>query len=528
MRTSHAQILAISCAVMLFATPLLAQKSAKSSESQESERPKIPTDARRGTVLRLKLADCLRLAAIQNVDLKIGQLVQLAAREDIRASKGAFDVEFFLDGSWARRQSPKRNDFQPGSVTKTYAATLGLRKKVITGATVELSYGPTYTDQRVNSTFAFPQTIFTGDLKVSITQPLLRGAWMDYNGADIRKAAHEAKARTLDWESSKQGKLDAAASAYFDLVFAREDWIVKWSTLELARKQLKNTLSRIALGGLAPRDKVADEADVARKQEDLIQAENKILDAEDELRRLLMGFESDEDWNIILIPGDDLASDEPKLDLPAWKDAARIARTERPDIRAKERRLAAAELDVMKGKRDLLPKLDLKADYAADAQRDSYGDWNSDVIENRYPDYSVSVAFSFPLGNRVAEARERKARISRDQVATELEILRIDVTKDVRETIRQLETLQRSIAAARESVRLAQSNLEAELIKLKLDSTTQFEVQGRRNELSDARSRLIRARLDARKAWFHLLAVQGKIDAWSRFPKAERGSAEKR
>ena len=71
--------------------------------------------------------------------------------------------------------------------------------------------------------------------------------------------------------------LDAIAEAYFNLLFAREDWIVRYQSLELAREQLRNTEKKIELGDLAPRDRIADQAEVAKKEEELITAEQAIL-----------------------------------------------------------------------------------------------------------------------------------------------------------------------------------------------------------------------------------------------------------
>jgi len=87
------------------------------------------------------------------------------------------------------------------------------------------------------------------------------------------------------------------------------------------------------------------------------------------------------------------------------------------------------------------------------------------------------------------------------------------VQKELREALRRLRTLQQSIRATRESVRLAETNLETEQVKQRVGASTAFEVQRRNQELRQARSRLLRNQLDYRTAQSQLLHAQGALEA---------------
>ena len=89
----------------------------------------------------------------------------------------------------------------------------------------------------------------------------------------------------------------------------------------------------------------------------------------------------------------------------------------------------------------------------------------------------------------------------------------LDAQKDVRESLRRLRTLGQSIRATEESVRLAETNLETEQVKLRVGASTAFEVQRRNQELRAARGRLLRNQLDYRTAESRLLYVQGLLQA---------------
>ncbi len=474
-------------------------------------RPQPPTDRRPGPVLELDLARCLELGLEGNQELKLRRLEVWIAEQDLRRERAAFDPVFFSDASWARRETPSRNTFQPSSTTKTYALSVGLRKKVLSGGTIELALRPTFIDQRVQSIFNFPSTQFVGELSLTLTQPLLRGAWSDAQEAGIRKAELEHRARTKDFERSRQTLLAQIVGAYFDLVFAREDWRVKHEALEVARAQLANTENRIRIGELGPRDLVADQAEVARREEELIQAENSILDREDDLKRLLFPFAGTDEWEIVLKPKGVPPHEDPEYPVPPFQEAFREALEHRPDLQAAALRVERARVELARAERDLLPTLDLTGSYATDAVTDDTGDLQRDVFSQRFPDYSLQLSFEVPIGNRAARSAWRSAKLALEQAGRNLQILRTDVAKEVRAALRALAVQRKSIAAARESVRLAESNLETERIKLSLDSTTLFEVQRRNQELADARSRLLRARLEYRKAWYDLQAALGRL-----------------
>jgi outer membrane protein TolC len=316
--------------------------------------------------------------------------------------------------------------------------------------------------------------------------------------------------------------LDSVVSAYYILIFRREDYIVRFQGLELSREQLRNTEEKIRLGELAPRDRIADQADVAKKEEELISAENAILDAEDGLRRLILPFRQEAAWDVVIVPTDELGETDPEVVIPETETAVARALVSRADLQASRRRADAVDQQVLKAERDLLPGLDLTALYSADSQQDDFNAVQKDIFIGDFPEYLVRLGLVLPIGNLAARSNYNKAKLQAETARRNVQILTIDIQKEVREALRRLATAGKVIAAARESVRLAQNNLDAERTRLQLGDQTQFEVQRRNQELQDARTRLIQARLDYRAAWFHLLAVEGQLSASSRLPTADR------
>jgi outer membrane protein TolC len=533
-------LIKVFCAVLLSVSGLFGQKKSPEKapekllanpskvQSKKASRKKVllPTDQRSGCHLRLGLKQCFELGVFENRDLAVSRLDTLIAEQDFDRTRAAFDPSFYAEGTWTRSESPSRSTFQPSSRSKTYNLSIGARKTFDTGGTLDLAFSPGYIEQKVNSPFAFPSTFFFGEIKLSVSQPLLKGAWGDSVLGEYRRAKLEIRASKRDFQRRVQTVLQQIAEAYYGLVFVREDFRVKFQSLEISREQLRRTERKIRLGELATKDKVADQADVARKEEELILAENAILENEDQLKRLILPFREVSDWEVVLIPSEELGDTDSTLILPPFSQALEKARQTRADLLAGKDRVAKAVLQEKKARWDLFPKLDLSGSVSSDAIRDDTAKYQKDVFGFEFPDYSLKLAFEIPIGNLAAKASFRKARIELEKARRNLRVLEIDLAKDLRKVFRTIRAQKKTIDAAKHSVDLAQANLETEKIRLNLDSTTPFEVQRRNQELSDARSRWLKARLDYRSSWFQLQSILGTLTPKSLLPMSRAMQGE--
>ena len=490
--------------------------STRSGASSQDPQGPLPVDAEaetKGQPTRvLTLGDALRLARSNNIELRSGELLPEQARQSLVGAEAIFNPELYGNTGYSDSQTPQRNVFQPSISRQTVDATVGWRQRVISGGLFDLSYRPARLDTQTSVT-GFPSRQFTSEWVVSYTQPLLRGAWSDYTKADIDKARQGVARSEQDFVRSVQDTLLAVVQAYWDLVFARENYRIVQSAFTVAQEQLRITIERIRVRELAPRDRVADDAEVARRQEELIGADNAIRRGEDELRRLLFDDRDGQLWRWNLRPIEPI---EMKFEATstATADLVDTALANRPDLKAARSRVAEAEIDLVRANRDLLPDLDLVSTYSSDAVRtDSFRPAWDDSINQQFPDWGVRLEFSIPIGNQSARARRRSAELEVERRQRDLYGAMLNVTKEVREVVRNLDSLAQAIRASAESVRLAETNLETEQVKLGVGSSTAFEVQRRNQELSEARGRLLRNQLDYHKAQSRLKYAQGLLEA---------------
>ena len=463
-------------------------------------------------VERLRLADCVRMGMLQNTTLTEFGLVPRIRAEDVRAARAFFEPELFGAVGAARSQSPGRSAVQPASTATTYDAQVGLRQRVVTGGLFQLEFSPVRVQQTVNSTLAFPTRYYTAEWTASFTQPLLRGAWIDYNTANIERSKTEESSAENDFEADRQGVLLSIVQAYWNLVFTRADYRVRRQSLDLAREQLRITDERIRAKVLAERDRIADEADVARREGELILAANSIRNAEDALRRLVLPFRTGTgDWQVHIIPVSGFEADDLPPN-PTWELAAEVAVLRRPDLVRLRNDEKVAGIELMQARRDLLPRLDLTGAYSSDGFANNHLD---DAIDQAarldFPDWSTRLDLVVPIGNSAARAREVRARLSVEKAERARRNKELDIVRETRSAVWEIDTLVKRIAAGKETVRLAESNLDTELSRLRVGRSTAFEVQRRNQDLAEARSSLIRSQLDLRIAWMALLKAQGTL-----------------
>ena len=469
----------------------------------------IPTDLTGGEPLDVRLDDALRLGRKNNLPLRAAELTPLLRAHDVRVAEGFFEPELFGRAELSESKSPSSNVFQPEIVRRTVGGELGLRQRIATGALYEFAFTPLRLRQSA-SISGFPSQLYTLELSGRVTQPLLRGAWTDSALYDVHAAEESVTGAQARFGQSVQDTLLQVVVAYWELVFAREDWLVNAQALELANEQLRITNERIRVRELAERDRVFDEADVARRREALIRAENEIRRREDELRELLFGERDEQLWTRGIRP---VTPIEVEFVSPVddWREAATAALANRPEIVAARSDVRAAELAWDESSRGMLPQLDLVGEYSTDGTRTTSPDAWRDATDLEYPDWRLGLEFAIPLGNTSARAARDRALVALEQTRRQLNSLEIVVLREVRTALRDLATLAESVRAARESQRLAETQLDTARELLRVGRGTIFEVQQRNQELLDARRRLLRNQLDYRIAESRLQHSRGAL-----------------
>ncbi len=158
-----------------------------------------------------------------------------------------------------------------------------------------------------------------------------------------------------------------AQKAYWDLVFNAEDLKVKKRSMDLAEKTEADNEAQVRIGTMAPIDVIQSQSEVATRQEALVVSTYTQVQSEDQVKKLIT---SQSDPGMILAR---LTPMQParRLRRPAM---FRVLRTpsgllleNRPEMRQLNVDLKNKDIDVQYTKNQLLPVVDVSANYSQNA-----------------------------------------------------------------------------------------------------------------------------------------------------------------
>jgi outer membrane protein TolC len=136
-------------------------------------------------------------------------------------------------------------------------------------------------------------------------------------------------------------------------------------------------------------------------------------------------------------------------------------------------------------------------------------DWS----QNRYPGYYVGLTFSFPIGNTTRQAQLSQARAATRGAEFLVRDTRTSVSLDVDQAYTDLSTARKQVEAADKALTFRQMSMDAEMAKLENGMSTSFFVLQRQDELDQARSADLEARINAEKARTNLERAMGRLVA---------------
>jgi outer membrane protein TolC len=318
-------------------------------------------------------------------------------------------------------------------------------------------------------------------------------------------------------------------NAYWDLAYAIANLKAQQQSLELSQQSLRDNQKRVEIGTMAPIDIVQAQAEVASNEQGVIVADAGIKTAQDNLRTLILDPGTPDFWNITFQPTDAPAFAAQAIDVDS---AVRAAIDNRADIRSAKNSLQQSDINIRYFRNQILPDVNAQVQYVGRgiggtqlqgltqdqilqgvtsrsvlASR-GFGTVLGDVFQNQYPDWTIGVAFGYPLGNSTAHTNLARARLQYEQAQTQVKSLEMSVTAQVRAIARNVQTNQQRVRSASASRELQERKLEAEEKKLAAGMSSSFFVFQAQRDLSVARVAELQAIADYNKSLVDFEAVQ--------------------
>jgi outer membrane protein TolC len=312
-----------------------------------------PVIAHADTERRMSLADVLGIALQHNADLHVAQQDAAIANDERELAATVFAPRFSSEAQLSRER-------QAGSATSfawtdsSIQGSAELFGRVPTGLGYSLRFGAAH--QRYSNPFAsvFSPANMTS-LTLSVTQPLLRGAWgaarLPITVAERRSAATNVQIRVR--LELVVGQIEVA---YWTLALAHREHEARRSSLQLAQDQLADSMRLARLGTISDLDIVEARAGVSRRQQDLARTRADLAIAESNLIALMQ----EPTWNAAIIPADtaEIAAVPSSID-----EHLEIARRSRPDLVAAAALVEAEQAALQLARNERLPALDVVASF---------------------------------------------------------------------------------------------------------------------------------------------------------------------
>jgi outer membrane protein len=454
-------------------------------------------------LLRLSLRGALVGALEQNHDLAVRRLDPVRAGTAVDRNQARFDPT--VRGSLSSSDRLGKQILQAGTLGDNVTnrsdggVSLTRRSRSGTQATVGLDVTRNRSARAAN--------LFSTRLGLEVTRPLRRDAGVaanmvavDQARLDVRMSAAQLAGYVLAFTANVERR-------YWGLFLARKELEIVRESRLLAVSQLEETRKRIELGSIPESELAAAEAELALREEAVINAHSQLAVAHIALLRLINpGAERFWEYQIELLdfPAEvEGLADEPDLYL---ESALRL----RPELLQARLALARNDLDLVRTRNGLLPRLDFFTTLGKSGFAQSLTDTATEFGQRAY-DLQAGLRYELAVNRREARAEHRDAQYSRIQREKALENLTQLVQEDVLAAFLEARRANEQIKATGKTVAKQMEKLRVESIKFNVGRTTAFQVAQAQRDAAAALISELKARVAFINAMTDLYRLDGSL-----------------
>jgi outer membrane protein TolC len=461
--------------------------------------------------IRLTLRQAVHEALKNNSELEVARFEPWIQEQTLLAAYGAFDHVVFSTGQTGRTVTPGTTFFSgaPELEQITHSYTLGVRRRFPFGLQAEIGFASS--GNQSNSTFALLNPTWQNSLGLQVTLPILRGAWVPNELAQIYILEKRRRTAVENFETALLGAVHGVETAYHELIFAAENEQVARRSLDLARRLVQENERKLAQGQIIRLQVTEAQVQAAQREQDLLKAEQGLKNAVDRLRRQIdpARLRSSERP---LVPADSVVAPGEEIDEESLVEASLAQALERrADYRASTLAIESAEIELARAKRESLPRFDLTGRAAMVGVDDAFPAAFSRIF--RFDSHELMGGFSFdlPVENRAAKHAALKAELEVRRARAARVDLESRIILEVREAVRDIATRRRTLKAADEQLRLAEERQASEEARHRQGATTTYFLLVSQNDLNVALLNRLRARIDLALSRTHLKRVRGSL-----------------
>src|ERR1700682_2686108 len=481
------------------------------------------------------------------------------------------------------RTSPVNNPFLSGTgnanvfglVSHTATYNLGVAQGFWTGTSAQVAF------DNSRSSSNSPQNLFNpavqSSLFLAVSQQLLNGFGILPNTRNIRIAKNNKKIADLQFELQAITTVTSTITAYWELVYARENVKVQQQAVSVSEKLYNDNKKQLEIGTMAPLDVTRAQSELASGRQNLILAQTSQLQQEQILKATISKNPLGPRFvNVEVIPTD-RPTQAQIVEALSFEEAVQEAFQKRPDIRQQEINQDTQDINVRVTRNGLLPVATVTGTYgtvglngnrdirgtpvftagspvvngsgvpivitqngaqvpifmpivtvpSTGTQPNGLGGSLSQVFHNQFPVYSAQLNVQIPIRNRQAQADNQAAILQQRQAEARFQQVRNSALLDVRNTYIALQQNRARVDAAVKARELQQQTSEAKQKNNSLRAATVYLVIQTQRDFVTAQGTELRALVDLVQAKANYERAVGRTLDTNRVSIAEGTSIER-
>jgi len=439
----------------------------------------------------------------------------LAQRE---AAFGSTVTTAFNQRGQTNPQTSQLDGSRADSVTNNNSTFNTTLNKPLEWGGAQVSVGFNNGRNSTSNLFSTFNPSYSSALTANYTQPLLRGFRIDNTREQIEQARISQDTADLTLQQQMAQLRANVRRAYWELVYTVDALQLARQSQALAQQQLDDNQLRLDLGTVTQIDVLTSQAEVATRNQAVVQAEGSWRAAQVALKQLIVADTADPLWSASVVPTSrPVYEAEPAIDV---EGAINRAVGNRTDIATLRRQGDSLDLNLRLLEDQRKPAVNLNVGLSYNGVGGTqlvrassglgstttgtipggYFDALSALTSLNYPTWTVGLNVTFPVSNTAAEANEARGRVQRRQVDARLATIELQTAANLTRLADAVTNANQQVQSATVARQLAEQRLDLENARLAVGLSTTFLVLQAQRDLSTAQTAELRALLDYRLA----------------------------
>lgn len=455
--------------------------------------------------LIITVKDAILISLENNRSLSVERINPSIRKTFEDEERAVFDPTVEAEVSDQRNDSKSLNQsgsYTVNSVNDVIQGSISLKEYFPTGTFVEVDAVTKTTDSDL-----YNDTYSSTRLGLSVTQSLLQGYGLNVNLARLHQSRLETAITQYELRGFSESLLAKVESTYWDYALSKRQIEIVEESLKLARQQITETEEMIKVGTMAEAELAAVQAEVAAQQQGLINAKSNLESNRLKLLQLL-NPPGDNLWerDVTLVHPPTL----PEIELDKVETHVAVAIRMRPEMNQAKLDVQKDDLEIVRTRNGLLPKMDLFINLGKTGYADSFSGSTKDIDGDNY-DVMAGLIFEYPIFNRSARAKHRRALLSRDQTEMVLDNLKQLVELDVRNAYIEVNRTKDQILASTATRKFQEEKMRIETEKFRVGLSTTFFVAQAQRDLLVSRISEVQAVVNYLKALVSFYRLEGSL-----------------